>query len=80
MSAVHVSLAEINATAIHVLTREIGPANTARFLNQFTTGFGNYTDERNQILGEGSVTTLVAEIRQRRQEKPGRKKRSASRR
>lgn len=59
-------LSEITTTAIRILCREIGPVNTARFLNQFTTGFGNYTHERNQITNEPTVDELVAEIEQRR--------------
>jgi len=59
--------AEITNTAITLLCREIGPANTARFLNQFTTGFGDYTKERDVIVGNATVDELVAEILQQRQ-------------
>jgi hypothetical protein len=59
-------LAEITATAIGLLSREIGVANTARFLNQFTTGVGDYAEERDQLLGKPTVDELVAEILQRR--------------
>jgi len=34
------ALAEINHEAIRILSREIGLANTIRFINQFTTGMG----------------------------------------
>ncbi len=34
---------EITTEAIHILCSEIGLVNTIRFLNQFTTGSGNYT-------------------------------------
>ena len=61
------SVAEITTTAIALLCRQIGPVNTVRFLNQFTTGFGNYTAERDTILGDATVDELVAEIRQRRE-------------
>lgn len=59
-------LAELTATAIRVLCREIGAANTARFLDQFTTGTGEYVEQRDQILGEPTVDELVAEIGKRR--------------
>ncbi len=59
-------VAEITATAIALLCRELGAVNTARFLNQFTTGLGNYTEERDAILGDASVDQLIAEIKQRR--------------
>jgi len=69
MIATPAPLATINATAIRVLCREIGAVNTARFLNQFSTGFGNYTEERDQILGEPTVEELVTEIQQRRRKR-----------
>ena len=56
-------LAEVTAQAIRVLCREIGAVNTARFLNQFSTGTGNYTKERDQLLGEPTVADLIAELR-----------------
>lgn len=66
MSVASTPLAEITANAIRLLCREIGPTNTARFLNQFTNGFGNYTDQRDEILGEPTVAELTEEIKQRR--------------
>jgi len=36
-------LAEITQSAIHLLCREMGVVSTARFLNQFSVGYGNYT-------------------------------------
>ena len=61
------SVAEITTTAITLLCRQIGPINTARFLNQFTSGFGNYTEERDEMLGDATVDDLFAEIKQRRE-------------
>jgi hypothetical protein len=50
--------------------------NTARFINQFTIGYGNYTEEREQLLGDMTVDDIVAEIkRKRRSGKAGRRKR-----
>lgn len=60
------TIAEITHTAITLLCRELGPANTARFLNQFTTGFGDYTQQRDQIVGDATVEELVDEIEKRR--------------
>jgi len=67
MTKATASAAEITTTAIALLCRQIGPVNTARFLNQFTTGFGNYTEERDALLGDATVDELVAEIKQRRE-------------
>ena len=72
-------VAEITTKAIKLLCREIGPVNTARFLNQFTTGFGNYTEERANIVGNPTVDELIAEIRKKRPRSRREKKtRSAS--
>jgi hypothetical protein len=60
-------LTELTTATIKLLCREIGVVNTARFLNQFTTGYGNYTEERAQLLGDRSVDEIVAEIKRRRQ-------------
>jgi hypothetical protein len=59
-------LADLTVTATQVLCREIGPVNTARFISQFTTGFGNYTEEREQISADMTVKELAAEIRRAR--------------
>ena len=67
MTTTITSVAEITTTAIALLCRQIGPVNTARFLNQFTTGFGDYTEERGDIIGDATVDEIVAEIRKRRQ-------------
>ena len=69
MTVAPVPLAEVTTTAIGLLCREIGPVNTARFLNQFTMGFGNYREQRDEILGEPTVDELVAEIHQQREKK-----------
>jgi len=68
MTTATASVSEITTTAIFLLCRKIGMVNTARFLNQFTTGLGNYTKERDDLLGEATVDELVAEIKQRREE------------
>ena len=70
MTAATKPLAEITAQAIRVLCREIGPANTARFLNQFSVGLGDYTSERDKTLGSPSVDELLTEIKARRKIAP----------
>jgi hypothetical protein len=39
-------LSEITRHAIDLLSKEMGIVDTVRFLNQFTTGYGDYTEER----------------------------------
>jgi hypothetical protein len=80
MTAAAKPLAEITAKAIRVLCREIGPVNTARFLNQFSAGLGNYTNERDEVLGNPSVDDLLSEIRARKKGGPTKATRKSSRR
>ncbi len=59
-------LSEINAEAIRLLSRELGIANTARFIRQFSTGSGDYTEERREWVGDESLDDLLRQIRARR--------------
>jgi len=59
-------LAEINQQAIHLLYQELGVINAVRFLKQFTVGFGDYTREREALLGSKTLDQIVDEIEQRR--------------
>lgn len=43
-----IPLCELNEEAIQVLIRELDVANTARFIRPFSTGGGNYTEERRE--------------------------------
>jgi hypothetical protein len=56
-------LAEINHRAIRVLARELGVANTARFLIQFGAGRGDYTAERHALFEDTTLEQLIAEAR-----------------
>lgn len=62
-------LAEITREALQVLYREIGVADTIRFINQFTTGSGNYTEERDALFANDTLEELVAQMRQIEQER-----------
>ena len=59
-------LVEINQQAIHLLYQELGVVNTVRFLKQFTTGFGDYAQEREVLFGKTSLDEIVSEIEKRR--------------
>ena len=61
------SIAELTTTAITLLCRELGPLNTARFLSQFGSGTGDYTKDRDDLIGDATVEELVAEIKRRRE-------------
>jgi len=61
-------LSQLNEEAIHLLTRELGVADTARFLRQFTTGTGDYTKERRDRLADTSLDEVLEKMRERRDE------------
>ena len=56
-------LAELTSRAIEVLSRELGAADTIRFVNQFTIGYGDYTAEREALLGPMTLDQIIAEIK-----------------
>lgn len=60
------SLVEITQDALRVFHNEIGALNTLRFLNQFTTGHGNYTAEREKLFEGMSSDDVVFGIKQMR--------------
>jgi hypothetical protein len=62
-------LAAVTHDAVSALFREIGIAETVRFLHQFSLGSGDYTRERKRLLGEPSVEEILSEIRERRARK-----------
>jgi hypothetical protein len=55
---------ELRQAGIKVLLDHLGPANTARFLWQFSTGSGDYTLERRAWLDSVSLEDLVRDIEQ----------------
>jgi hypothetical protein len=57
------SLLEIRAAGLDALARELGPVGMVRFLQQFETGRGDYTREREIWLGDETVDTLVEKIK-----------------
>lgn len=63
-------LAEITRKAIRVLCREIGVVNTARFMSQFTAGYGDYTEERAELFADMTLDELIDEMK-RKKEQPG---------
>lgn len=63
-------LAEVTRRAIAILSRELGPADTARFIGQFTTGSGDYTAERDALYAGLMLPQLAAEIRAASGQKP----------
>ena len=66
-------LAEITQEALRVLYKEIGVANTVRFINQFTAGYGDYTQERDDLFAGMTLDDMVTEIRHKRSHKRDRR-------
>jgi len=62
-------LAAVTHDAVSALFREIGIAETVRFLHQFILGSGDYTRDRKELLGEPSLEEILREIRERRARK-----------
>jgi hypothetical protein len=62
-------LIEINQQAISLLYKELGVIDAVRFLKQFTQGYGNYTQEREEMFANKSLEDIVNEIEKRRKTK-----------
>ncbi len=55
-------LTEITQEALHLLYQKLGIVNTVRFINQFSTGFGNYTEERRILLEDQTLDEVLADL------------------
>ena len=61
-------LNEIRQVGLEALLERLGPVGMIRFLQQYETGYGNYTAERDTWLTEtDDLEKLVAKIQQTRQ-------------
>jgi hypothetical protein len=56
-------LAEVSQRAIEILCRELGAVDTVRFINQFTTGHGDYTSERDDLFAGETLDQIIADIK-----------------
>ena len=70
MSVAARPLAETTHKAITVLSKELGVAETVRFLSQFGTGFGDYTRERDTIFRGLTMDEILSEIRRTHRRRP----------
>ena len=66
MSTQTLAADKIRAKGVKVLTRELGPAGMVQFMQQFSSGRGDYTKDRHKWLGSLTVDQVVAEIRRKR--------------
>ena len=59
----------LRKAGLEALKEALGPVGMARFLQQFETDVGDYTEERKQWLKDMDVMTIVEEIKKRWQAK-----------
>ena len=57
------SLSAITHQALALLTKELGLADTVRFLNQFSAGYGDYTTERDTLFADLTFDEVIAAIK-----------------
>ncbi|MCX7046766.1 MAG: hypothetical protein NTX50_14930 [Candidatus Sumerlaeota bacterium] len=60
-------LRDVTTEALDILTKTLGPVDTLRFINQFTLGHGDYTEERKALFDNLSLDQIIAEIKQARE-------------
>lgn len=61
---------EIRRIGIQLLTESLGAVGMVRFLQQSDLGWGDYTKERSQWLGNPSLDEIAAEIKVMRKKWP----------
>jgi hypothetical protein len=59
---------QIRHIGLQALGRDLGPDGMIRFLQQFETGWGDYTEERHQWLQKSNVKELADKIVQQRKQ------------
>ena len=59
-------LIEVNQEAIRLLYKELGVVDAVRFLRQFSQGYGNYTQERENLFADKSLEDIIDEIENQR--------------
>ena len=62
-------LVDITKEALDILFQGLGTVNATRFLNQFSVGYGDYMEEREELFGHLTMDELINDIK-RDQELP----------
>lgn len=52
----------IRRIGIEVLTKELGPVGMALFMRKYDKGYGNYTEERDELLKDMSAEDIENEL------------------
>lgn len=56
------SLYQIRMKGWRALTEALGPAGAMRFMMQYDPGYGDYTQERQEIFADLTIDTLLEDI------------------
>ncbi len=64
---------DIKIRGMEALTRELGASGMAHFMQQFSTGYGDYSKDRHQVIDQLKVDDVWTALKKA----PARKKRSA---
>jgi len=67
MTTTYLTLSEIRTIGFEALLRELGPAGTIRFIQQYETGHGDYARDRRKWLPKKSVREIGRQIVKARQ-------------
>lgn len=63
MNAKAMTMNEIRRAGIELLTQNLGAVGMVRFLQQNELGWGDYTQDRHQWLGNPSLSEIVGDIK-----------------
>jgi len=66
MTTLTMSPAVIRKAGLEAVAKKLGPLGMVRFLQQFETGRGDYTKERDQWLHDVDIKEIISEIRDKR--------------
>lgn len=61
---------QIRQLGIEALAKALGPVGMVRFLQQFETGSGDYTRDRDQLLKDVNIEDILGQIKQMRHNQP----------
>ncbi len=62
------TLEDIRLLGIDALSQALGPAGMAQFMHQFEMGSGDYTRDRDKLLGNPTFEEIAGRIKERRRQ------------
>lgn len=70
MEICNASPMQIRQTGIEALAKALGSVGMVRFLQQFETGSGDYTRDRDELLKDVTIEDILSQIKQLRHNQP----------